>query len=190
VTRLVDDRLEREGLVSLLEARERGEVPVDPALLDRLQQADILALGAAADRARRRECSDEVHVYVPFAPAAEGLLLLGQSEEGRGAVLLRKIALLRLTGALGTRIVVDFGALGLQIAQVALSFGATDLTGPMASRRGLPMVDADERKKMVKRREMAGYVERAGFRAVFVNTEDAGAADTDAHRATRTHAQS
>ena len=74
-------------------------------------------------------------------------------------------------GPIGGRIVVDFGALGLEIAQVALSFGATDLAGPIASRRGLPMVESDDQKKLVKRREIAGFVERAGFRPVFVTTE-------------------
>ena len=63
-------------------------------------------------------------------------------------------------------------------SQVALSFGATDLAGPIASRRGLPMIEEDS-KKVVKRRELAGYVERAGFRPVFVTSE----AHSDAHPA-------
>jgi hypothetical protein len=144
-------------------------------------ELDLLALGAAADRARRHECSEEVQVYVPEAPASSGdsLLLVGRGEDARGASLLRKIAVLRLTGRVGARIVIDFGLLGLEIAQVALSFGATDLAGPIAARRGLPMVETDEGKRMVKRREMAGYIERAGFRAVFINTEGVAAGNAE-----------
>jgi hypothetical protein len=60
---------------------------------------------------------------------------------------------------------------GLEIAQVALSFGATDIAGPIASRRGLPLVDASDNQKLYKRREIAGFIERAGFVPVFVQTD-------------------
>jgi hypothetical protein len=180
-SKLVREIVEREGLFPILAARERGLVVADVDAV--IARSEILALGAAADAARRRECGDETRIYVPFAPASTGdVLVLGPAVTARGTALLRHIAKERLTGPLGRRIVIDFGALGLEIAQVALSFGATDLAGPIASRRGLPMMEEDA-KKVVKRRELAGYVERAGFRPLFITSEarsDAHPAATDA----------
>jgi 2-iminoacetate synthase ThiH len=172
-SKLVARALEQAGLLSILSARERGQLAHSPELLETLERADVLALGAAADIARRRECGEETNVYVPFPPAAgAALLVIDARETARGTALLRKIATLRLTGEMGARIVVDFGAVGLEIGQVALCFGATDLAGPIASRRGLPMLDSEDQKKQVKRREIAGYIERAGFRPIFVSTSD------------------
>jgi hypothetical protein len=171
-SKLVLELVENEGLAPLLAIRERGEVPAD--VLDLAARAEILALGAAADLARRRECGDETRIHIPVAPpAGETVVVIGAGIAERGTAFLRRVAALRLAGPIGGRIVVDFGALGLEIAQVALCFGATDLAGPIASKKGLPLFDKDDPKKMVKRREIAGYVERAGFRPVFVETRAA-----------------
>ncbi len=190
-SKLVTRALEQEGLSSILEARERGQVASDAETLEALGRADVLVLGAAADIARRRECSDEARIYVPSPPAqTTSLVVIDAREALRGTALLRKIATLRLQGPLGARIVVDWGAMGLEIGQIALSFGATDLAGPMASRRGLPMLDAEDQKKLVKRREIAAYVARAGFRAVFVQTDDPGQSLFVAPLASRAHVES
>jgi hypothetical protein len=174
MNRLVREKIERAGLMPWLEARADQRVLDDPALGDHLAGVDLLSLGAAADLARRRECGDEARIYIPRPPpSAATTLIFGRAENARGSSLLRKIASLRLTSPIGTRLVVDFGVVGLEIAQIALSFGATDLAGPIASRRGLPMADADDSKKLVKRREIAGFVERAGFRPVFVAADAA-----------------
>jgi 2-iminoacetate synthase ThiH len=188
MSKLVLEALERAGLGTVLARRERGEVPDDEAVVELLASADILALGAAADIARRRECSPEVRVFVPFAPRANAIVtVLGEREAARGTALLRGIAILRLTGPIGQSIVLDFGVLGLEIAQVGVSFGATDLAGPIGSQRGLPVVD--DSKKVIKRREIAGFVERAGFRPVFVNV-DTAAASADASSPEGDHVQS
>jgi 2-iminoacetate synthase ThiH len=169
-SKLVSDLVERAGLAPLLASRERGVVPSGDDATRLVEEVDILALGAAADVARRRECGEETRIHVPAAPLpATDLAVIGAPVGG--TALLRLVARERLLGPIGRRIVVDFGAIGLEIAQVALSFGATDLAGPIASRRGLPMVDADDQKKLVKRREIAAFVERAGFRPVFVTTD-------------------
>ena len=189
-SKLVLDALERAGLDTVLARRARGEVPHDDAIVELLATADILALGAAADIARRRECSPEARIFVPFAPPANAIVtVLGEREAASGTALLRGIAILRLTGPIGQSIVLDFGVLGLEIAQVGLSFGATDLAGPIGSRRGLPVV-ADEQKKVVKRREIAGYVERAGFQPVFVTSATAISEGEPTASASRDHAQS
>jgi len=171
-SKLVQERLHQHKLLPLLEMRERGGVPSSPEAIEAIGRAEILTLGAAADLVRRRECGDEVRVYVPFAPSAgDSLVIIGPETSARGTALLRHIASRRLLGPIGQRIVVDFGAFGLEIAQVALNFGATDLSGVIASRRGLPMLESDEPKKLLKRREIAGLIERAGFRPMFVTTE-------------------
>lgn len=195
MSRLVQERLEREGLLAWLDQRAQQRASADAPWRARLASLDLLTLGAAADLGRRRECGEETRVYVPFPPApSETLVLVGQSEPARGSQLLRKIAVLRLTAPIGLRIVVDFGVVGLEIAQVSLSFGATDLAGPIASRRGLPLIDGDEARKLFKRAEIAGYVERAGFRPVFIAT-DAPASSGDgataaAKAAARSHVES
>ena len=189
-SKLVMESIERAGLGAVLARRERGEVPDDDAVIELLATVDLLALGAAADFARRRECSPETRIFDPFAPRANAIMtVLGAREAARGTELLRAIAVLRLTGPIGLAIVLDFGVLGLEIAQVGLSFGATDLAGPLGSRRGLPIV-ADEQKKVVKRREIAGYVERAGFKPVFVTSETPAAADDSGAAAARDHVES
>src|SRR5262245_51239692 len=165
-SKLVLEALERAGLGPVLARRERGEVPDDDEVVELLAGVDILALGAAADLARRRECGPEVRIFVPCAPPANAIMtVLGEREAARGTELLRATAVLRLTGPIGQSIVLDFGVVGLEIAQVGLSFGATDLAGPIGSSKGLLI--ADDSKKMIKRRELAGFVERAGFRPVF-----------------------
>jgi hypothetical protein len=190
-SKLVSDLVEHAGLSSLLAERERGVVPSGADVDEALDRADVLALGAAADLARRRECGDETRIHVPLAPAASSeISVVGAAAAAGGTALLRHIARERLTGPIGRRIVVDFGALGLEIAQVALCFGATDLAGPIASRRGLPMIDTDDQKKLVKRREIAAFVERAGFRPVFVTTDSHAESSTTADTSTRPHVDS
>jgi hypothetical protein len=175
-SKLVLDAVATAGLGPVLTRRERGEVPDDDAVVELLASVDILALWAAADIARRRECSPEARIFVPTAPAPNAIVtVLGAREAARGTALLRGIAILRLTGPIGQSIVLDFGVLGLQIAQVGLSFGATDLAGPIGSPRGLPVL-ADDPKKVIKRRELAAFVERAGFRPVFVTNENSALA--------------
>jgi hypothetical protein len=187
-SKLVLDAIARAGLGAVLARREWGEVPDDEAVVELLASADILALGAAADIARRRECSPEARIFVPFAPPANAIVtVLGDREIARGTSLLRGIAVLRLTGPIGQSIVLDFGVLGLEIAQVGLSFGATDLAGPIGSPRGLPI--ADDQKKVIKRRELSAFVERAGFHPVFVTSENS-ALSGDSTSATGDHAES
>jgi hypothetical protein len=166
---LVQRAIDRAGLHDVVAARDRGLVSDDPELRRQIEQTEILALGAAADLCRRRECGDEARIYVPVPPApSENLVVVGPGDRARGTALLHAIATMRLLGPLGRRIVVDWASVGLEIAQVALSFGATDIAGPIASRRGLPMVATSDNQKLVKRREIAGFVERAGFKPVFV----------------------
>src|SRR5689334_25028358 len=91
-SKLVLEAVQRAGLGTVLARRERGEVPDDDQVIELLASADILALGAAADLAQRRECAPEVRVFVPSAPPANAIVtVLGEREAARGTELLREI---------------------------------------------------------------------------------------------------
>lgn len=161
---LRDDALER-----LLAARAEGAPLDDAAAREAIARADTLALGAAADRARRAELGDEVRIFPSTAPATlAGAAVVASEPRLEGTALLRDVARRRLLGPVGQRIVVDFAAVGLEIAQIALSFGASDLAGPIATKKGLPLLDDGSQKQLRKKNEIARSVERAGFRPVFV----------------------
>jgi hypothetical protein len=73
---------------------------------------------------------------------------------------------------------VDWSRCGLELAQVTLGFGADELVGRIASKRGLPLADGEmagvgkkskrELAQVVKRRELASYVERGGREPLFL----------------------
>lgn len=142
MTPLVLRTLEAHGLLGVLDARRRGE-PVSRSAIP--ESVDLLALGALADEIRKGEVGDVVHVFAN-ARAKEGAI--EPSAELRGLPLLREVALLRVTGPKAARVRVDWGNASLEIAQVALGFGASELSGPIANRRGLPI--AEDLTKKVK----------------------------------------
>ncbi len=142
MTPLVERALLREGLLDVLEARRTG---ADLRGFERrLQDVDLLALGALADIVRRDEVGSVVHIRLDEMP--EGAI------SARGLDVLRATAIARVLGPRGARVCVDFGASGLEIAQVALGFGANELAGPIANRRGLPI--AEDAQKKVKGKGM------------------------------------
>jgi len=142
MTPLTERALLREGLLDVLEARRSG---ADLRAFERrLRDADLLALGALADAIRRDEVGPVVRVHLGASP--EGAIAM------KGLDVLREVAIARVLGEKGARVCVDFGASGLEIAQVALGFGASEISGPIANRRGLPI--ADDAKKKVKGKGM------------------------------------
>jgi 2-iminoacetate synthase ThiH len=169
---LVDGAIDQAGLGGMLEARRAGRV--DPAAADRLRTADLLALGALADRVRAEEVGDEVAIYT-HAPAddAQVILVPLEGREMTGLELLREVAVARVTGPRGVRVRVDWMRCGLELAQIALGFGANELAGQIANKRGLPVAEGEmlgvvgkksrlEAADTVKRRELEGFVRRAG----------------------------
>ncbi len=175
MTPFVRRALEREGLLEVLEARERGE---DLRRFEaKLASADLLALGALADHVRAAEVGPSVVLYVDQGPP-EGAGVI----RDRGSLLLREVAMARVLLQRGARVCVDFGATGLEIAQVALGFGANELTGPIASRRGLPISGDAKRKvkgvgmvsiRALQREQIATLVRRAGREPVFARPLEA-----------------
>lgn len=166
MTPLVERALLREGLLEVLHAR-RGGADCQTFEL-RLRGANLLVLGALADLVRRDEVGDVVRLRLGMRAPAGAL-------HGHGVELLRAVASSRITSARGANVCLDFGSCGLEIAQVALGFGANELAGPVADRRGLPIAEGAQRKvkgkglvslQAIKEDELATLVRRAGREAV------------------------
>lgn len=148
----------REMIDDLLAARRAGTLS-----RERLEGEDLLVLGALADRVRREEVGPEVAVHLERAPRDLPVV------RGQGLELLRAVAIARATGPKGARLGVDFSECGFEIAQVALGFGASELVGVVANKRGLPIAEDAVRKikghgmvkeKALKKKEIEGLVVR------------------------------
>jgi 2-iminoacetate synthase ThiH len=189
----LDRALAAAGLAPIAEARARGDLPLVRELAAILWTADLLAVGALADRVRAAESGDVVRVFANVAPDVGADVVavpLGDVESG-GFAILRRVAVARVTGPPGARVRVDWSTCGLEVAQVALGFGASELVGPIANRRGLPIADGSTVKRKgqgmvevqgLKRKELASLLSAAGRRAVFVEPEAKRAAEGESHR--------
>jgi len=186
VSALVDAALARAGLEGVLAARLGGDLSAVHAHGSGLRSADLLVLGAMADRVRAAEVGDEVRIYLTGAPERGATVL-----RGPGFELLREVALARILGPKRGRVRVDFAAVGLELAQVALGFGADELSGTPTTKRGLPiapdaLTDRGKRSARVslasaKRAEIEALVRRAGRRPVTCGASDAPATPEEAH---------
>jgi 2-iminoacetate synthase ThiH len=184
---LVDRAILAAGLGPITEARRRGDLARVSDLARALEACDLLALGALADRVRKEEVGDTVKVFTRGTPSSgPGAFVVHADEaevsKGRGTVL-RRVAIARITGPRAGRVVVDWASVGLELAQVALGFGASELAGPVVTRRGLPIADDRMQKvkgagfvssQLLKKRELAVLVRMAGREVVFVD----GASET------------
>jgi hypothetical protein len=178
VSALVDRAIEWAGLGDVLAARREGRLP--EALGQRLGAADLLVLGALADRVRAEEVGAEVVVYTGTPPPTDEPVVTLPAEDGSltGLELLREVALARITGPQRVRVRVVWTRCGLELAQVALGFGADELAGRIATKRGLPIGEGElagagkksrrELAQVVKRKELAAYVRRAGRVPLFM----------------------
>jgi hypothetical protein len=136
------------------------------AEIERLRSADLLLVAGLADQARERFRGDDVRIVTrPEAGAAKLAIFDATTEQQgpTGADVLREIALLRLATPADVSVAVSFEALGLELAQTALLFGADVLIGDLAGKRTLPLLDGPSARK----RELAGLIERSGRRARF-----------------------
>jgi 2-iminoacetate synthase ThiH len=159
---LVDRALAEAGLTEIYEARRAGDL--DPAQVDYLERADLLAVGALADRIRKEEVGDEVRV---FSERSEEILVIESRPD-----LLRRVAVARIRAARAARIAIDWNDVGIELAQVALGFGASDLVGHVQMKRGLPIAEGalggvGKKSDLVpmerlKKQELEGYIRRSG----------------------------
>jgi hypothetical protein len=193
MSKLVDRAIDAAGLGAVLGAR-RALGPLD-AHAARLRAADLLALGALADLVRAEEVGTEVRIHAGAPPGGDPsavvaprgdssvVVLPRDDREITGLDLLREVAVARVTGPRGLHVRIDWDRCGLELAQVALGFGADELVGFIATKRGLPIADGElagvgkksrrELAQVVKRKELAACVERAGRVAVFVRADGA-----------------
>jgi hypothetical protein len=174
---LVDAALRDSQLDEVLAARKSGSLT--PAQVERIRASDLLVLGALADRVRAEEVGDEVRIYTDDEAGGADVVLLPRADRvTTGLDLLREIAVTRATGPHGVRVRVDWTRCGLELAQIALGFGANELSGRIVNKRGLPMAEGEklgvgkksrlEEADVVKRRELEGFVRRAGRTPSFV----------------------
>jgi 2-iminoacetate synthase ThiH len=177
---IAEQAIRREGLGPILEARRARDLDGVRALAAALETADLLAVGALADHVRADEAGDVVRVFANARPEASADSIEVHTTKGSetaGIDFLRRVAIARITGPIGARVRVDWSEVGLELAQVALGFGASELLGPIATKRGLTIAD-DATKKVkgegmvslqrLKTDELAGLVRRSGRRVVIV----------------------
>jgi hypothetical protein len=163
VTRLVDRLLADAGLDLVDAARSAGKLEHIPNAQSLLRAADILALGALADRIRAREVGDGVRLFVDGAPDPVAIAC----RNAVGVELLREVAIARITGPQGASVRLDWDEVGLEIAIVALGFGADELVGrlrPVTAKKQLPLADA----RRLRREEIARLVSCAQRRPIFM----------------------
>ncbi len=141
MTPLVSGALQSAGLLPLYQAHQRGE-PIARSSIS--PNVDLMALGALADAIRIEDVGHEVFV---FANRQATHAAVEVPASARGLVLMREVAIARITSPRGSRVRVDWGACSLEVAQVALGFGANELVGPISNRRGLP-ISEDATKKV------------------------------------------
>lgn len=169
MTRFVEEAIARGGLGPVLAARRAGDMNAVRESAASWEKADLLVLGAVADAVRAEDVGLNVRIHERDVPRDVTWIELpvGTAELD----VLRAVAVARILGGKGARIGIDWSRYGLELAQVALGFGASDLRGVMARKSGLPILE-DEKKKLkgqgmvdlrsIKRREIAALVTHAG----------------------------
>lgn len=177
---LSEQAIVREGLWPILDARRAHDLDAVRGIANALERADLLAVGALADLVRSEEVGDLVRLYAnvrpePNADAIE--VRRGTSDDGAGIRFLRAVAIARITGPVAAIVRVDWAEIGLELAQVALGFGASELVGPIANKRGLAIADDAEKKvkgagmvsvQAMRQEELAGLVRRSGRRVLVI----------------------
>ncbi len=184
MSRFVEKAIARAGLLPVLTARRAGDVESVRATMASWESADLMALGAVADLVRDEEIGGEVRIYETAEGDAGGpadVVWIGAASNDLD--LLREVVVARLTTMAGTRVGIDWGTCGLELAQVALGFGATDLRGSISRKSGLPILDDETKKvkgqgmvdlKTLQRQEIAALVRYAGREPVFVEEAKRG----------------
>lgn len=174
MSRFVETAIARAGLLPLLRARRDGAIEALRATIDEWKNADLLALGAVADRVRGDEMGDTVVIH--RSDAGQGVTWI--ERHASDLEVLRAVAVARIAGPRRARVGIDWGEHGLELAQVALGFGATDLRGPIARKSGLPILDGESKRVKgqgavslvsIKKREIADLVTFAARVAVFAD---------------------
>jgi 2-iminoacetate synthase ThiH len=172
----VEQAIERAGLLEVLRARERGDLDAVRESVASWRGADLLALGALADRIRREEVGDVVRFVLPSSGRADDAGVHVAKGENAGLDFLRAVAIARITAEKGSNVRIDWDDAGFELAQVALGFGANEIRGALANKRGLPIHEEDVKKvkgegmvslQALKKRELEKILACVGRTVVF-----------------------
>ncbi|MFI5301814.1 MAG: hypothetical protein ACHREM_27305 [Polyangiales bacterium] len=182
---LTDRALSRAGLADVLVAR-LDATRADAArseLESVIDRCDALLLGAMADRVRGVERGDAVRIYLdsPIGIDTSSFRFVAPSwrPTDGGLAFVRAVAAARLLSPSGVSLVVDVARVGIQLAQLALAWGADawivkldaltiqvaedeedhDAQALVALGKG-PAID-DAERAILKERELAGLVRQA-----------------------------
>jgi len=186
VRRFVEEAITKAGLLPVLAARRSGDLETVRTTLTSWGAADLLALGAVADAVRVEDVGEVVRIH-PANHHEGDVTWVDASVHSSELEFLRAVAVARIAGkgaapGKGARIGVDWSKCGMELAQVALGFGASELRGPITRKSGLPIY-ADEKTKVkgqgmvelssIKRQEIAALVTHAGRAPMFIDEEAA-----------------
>jgi hypothetical protein len=170
---LITRALEEAGLADLSERLFAGQLPHEGDLA-RLREADTLVLAALADALREHCRGDRVRAMSSDAARrARDLVRVSpdvmRADGTTGEQALREVALARLTSAQDRSVGVGIEEVGLELAQVALTFGADVLWTDLDARRTLPLLDGPA----ARRTELAGLIARSGRSVEWVDAPTA-----------------
>lgn len=181
MSKFVEDSIAKAGLLPILEAHRAGDMATVTASIGSWCSADLLILGAVADAIRAEDVGETVYVRERAredSPSSPAIKWISPMEGTTELDLLRAVAVARIQASKGARIGVDWSQCGMELAQVALGFGASDLRGPITRKSGLPIYE-DEKKKIkgkgmvelrsIRKREIELLVMHAGRIAEFVD---------------------
>lgn len=176
----VEEAIERAGLAPMLACRRAGDVESVIATATTWADADLLVLGAVADLLRAEDVGEVVRIHERQALAGEPDGQWVSTSHASELDLLRAVAVARIVARKGARIGVDWSLCGMELAQVALGFGASDLRGPIQRKSGLVILEGEKLKlkghgmvelRAIKRQEIGALVTHAGRRAMFIDEE-------------------
>jgi hypothetical protein len=191
VSRFVDEAIAKAGLAPVRAAHEAGDVDTLRATVASWGKADLLVLGAVADAVRVADVGATVRIHeVTSGDDLQGHVTWVTAPAGASELdFLRAVAVARVAAKRGARIGVDWSERGMELAQVALGFGASDLRGPITKKSGLPILEGERLKlkgqgmvelRSIKKRDLAALVTHAGRTPVFAEDEHADSPRTEA----------
>ena len=188
MSRFIEEAIAKAGLLPVLTARRAGDLETVRATRDTWATADLLVLGAVADMVRSNDVGGGVRIHERDPLVGEAETTWVETTTTSELDFLRAVAVARITGGngssggAGVRIGVDWSQRGMELAQVALGFGASELRGPIRRKSGLPIY-ADEKLKVkgqgmvelraIKRQEIGALVKHAGRIPTFLDADDA-----------------
>ena len=188
MSRFIEEAIAKAGMAPVLAARRADDLAMVRSTVTTWGAADLLVLGAVADTVRVEDVGEVVRIHEHASRAGGSgdaeITWVDASMHVSELEFLRAVAVARISSRRGGRIGVDWSKCGMELAQVALGFGASDMRGPITRKSGLPIY-ADEKLKVkgqgmvelasIKRQEIGALVTHAGRLPVFVEVEEEAA---------------